>query len=98
MEKRKPHYPLAAVQALVRAGKVRITLTAQRNASELGFYRDDICGALLALTGDAFYKSMTAYADATAWQDVYRHQALTSMLYIKLTISEDVLVLSFKEL
>lgn len=98
MEKQKPHFPLATVQAIVRAGNVRITLTAQRSASAFGFYKDDICRALLALTGDAFYKSMTAYTDATTWQDVYRHQTPAGIVYIKLTILDEVLVLSFKEL
>ena len=45
-----------------------------------------------------FYKSMTTYHDSSVWQDVYRHKADVGMLYIKLTVIDDVLVVSFKEL
>lgn len=98
MEKYKPHFSLQTVTARVQAGKVRITVTAQKSASELGYYKGDICQVLLRLTGSDFYKSMTAYADSTTWQDVYRYKSNSGMLYVKLTIMEDLLVLSFKEL
>ena len=37
MEKRKPHCSLAAVKALVAAGKVRTTNSARSGAAALGF-------------------------------------------------------------
>lgn len=42
---------------------------------------------------------MTTHADATIWQDVYHYRAAGGMgLYIKLTVMDDVLIVSFKEL
>ena len=58
-----------------------------------------MCAVVLALTSADFYKSMTTHADNTVWQDVYR--AKTSgggEVYLKLTVIDDVLIVSFKEL
>ena len=56
---------------------------------------------LEALTVHDFYKSMTTHADHTIWQDVYRPrltmEADSIALYIKLTVIDDVLIVSFKE-
>ena len=41
---------------------------------------------------------MTTYRDHTVWQDVYHHQTDRGMVYIKLTVLDGVLVVSFKEL
>jgi len=42
----------------------------------------------------------SAHADHTIWQDVYRTstQAGDVYLYLKLTVIDDVLIVSFKEL
>lgn len=98
MEKPIPHFPLSAVKALVRSGRVHITVTAQKSANAMGLCRQDVCDALLHITSKEFHKSMTAYADASVWQDVYRHKAVVGILYVKLTVIDDVVVLSFKEL
>ncbi|MFR3458943.1 MAG: type II toxin-antitoxin system MqsR family toxin [Bilophila wadsworthia] len=45
-----------------------------------------------------FYKEHDYISDSSVWQDVYRHKADVRMLYIKLTVIDDVLVVSFKEL
>jgi len=45
-----------------------------------------------------FYKSMTTYADHTIWQDVYRQKTMAGYVYLKLTVMDDVLIVSFKEL
>ena len=45
-----------------------------------------------------FYKSMTTYADHTIWQDVYRPTTAAGDLYLKLTVIDDLLIVSFKEL
>jgi motility quorum-sensing regulator / GCU-specific mRNA interferase toxin len=54
-----------------------------------------------ALTTADFYKSMTTHADHRVWQDVYHPRATTPVgetdLYIKLTVIDDVLIVSFKE-
>jgi motility quorum-sensing regulator/GCU-specific mRNA interferase toxin len=45
-----------------------------------------------------FYKSMTTYADHRIWQDVYHPQTSAGSIYLKLTVTEEVLIVSFKEL
>ncbi len=53
---------------------------------------------LLQLTTDDFYKSMTTHTDYTVWQDVYRPSTQAGDVYLKLTVINDVLIVSFKEL
>jgi motility quorum-sensing regulator/GCU-specific mRNA interferase toxin len=53
---------------------------------------------LLALKPADFYKSTTTYADHTIWQDVYRPKTRAGDVYLKLTVIDDVLIVSFKEL
>ncbi len=98
MEKRTPHCKLSVVQGLVKAGKVRVTRSAMVGASELGFELADMLAVVTLLTPDDFYKSMTTHADHTVWQDVYRPSTSMGDVYLKLTVIEDVLIVSFKEL
>jgi motility quorum-sensing regulator/GCU-specific mRNA interferase toxin len=53
---------------------------------------------VLALTPKDFYKSMTTHADHTVWQDVYRPTTNAGEVCLKLTVINDVLIVSFKEL
>jgi motility quorum-sensing regulator/GCU-specific mRNA interferase toxin len=53
---------------------------------------------VLALTPVDFYKSMTTHADHRIWQDVYRPMTAAGEVYLKLTVIDDVLIVSFKEL
>jgi motility quorum-sensing regulator/GCU-specific mRNA interferase toxin len=98
MEKRTPHCPLARVRILVQAGKVRATQTARAGAVALGFSYFEMLAVVLALKPTDFYKSMTTYADHTIWQDVYRPKTKAGDVYLKLTVVDDVLIVSFKEL
>jgi motility quorum-sensing regulator/GCU-specific mRNA interferase toxin len=41
---------------------------------------------------------MTTHADHRVWQDVYRPMTLRGDVYLKLTVVDDVIVVSFKEL
>lgn len=41
---------------------------------------------------------MTTHVDHTIWQDVYRQNTSAGDLYLKLTVIDDVLIVSFKEL
>jgi motility quorum-sensing regulator/GCU-specific mRNA interferase toxin len=50
------------------------------------------------LTVRDFYKSMTTHADHRIWQDVYRSKTLAGDVYLKLTVIDDVPIVSFKEL
>lgn len=53
---------------------------------------------VMALTPADFYKSMTTHADHTIWQDVYRPCTPHGAVYLKLTVVDDLLIVSFKEL
>ena len=98
MEKATPHCKLTVVKALVEAGKVRTTHSARLGATALGLELPDMLAVVLALTTTDFYKSMTTYGDHTVWQDVYRPSTQAGDVYLKLTVIDDVLIVSFKEL
>ena len=100
MEKGTPHCKLPVVKALVEAGKVKATATAYNGALELGINDlDGMCAVVLALTPADFYKSMTTHADHSVWQDVYHAKTASGdEVYLKLTVIDYVLIVSFKEL
>ena len=98
MEKKTPHCKLSVVKALIVAGKVRTTKTAREGAVALGFDFDAMMAVVMALTPADFYKSMTTHADHRLWQDVYRPMTPVGEVYLKLTVVDDVLIVSFKEL
>lgn len=98
MEKSTPHSKLSIVKALLAAGKVRATHSARVGATALGLELCDMLSVVMALTPADFYKSMTTYADHTVWQDVYRPSTPVGDVYLKLTVMDDVLIVSFKEL
>ena len=77
---------------------MRTTHTARVGASELGLSLSDMLAVVMTLTPGDFYKSMTTHADHTIWQDVYRPRTDMGRVYLKLTIIDDVLIVSFKEL
>lgn len=53
----------------------------------------------MSMTTANFHKSMTTYADHRIWQDVYRTKTTGGdEVYLKLTVIDDVLIVSFKEL
>lgn len=41
---------------------------------------------------------MTTHADHRIWQDVYHAKVADNEVYLKLTVIDDVLIVSFKEL
>lgn len=100
MEKGTPHCKLSIVKALVEAGEVRATASSFRGARELGIYDlAGMCAVVLALTPADFYKSMTTHEDHRIWQDVYHAKTASGVaIYLKLTVIDDVLIVSFKEL
>ena len=75
-----------------------MTASAVAGAEALGFDRSDVVDRVLALSSDDFFKSMTTYADHRIWQDVYRPTTPSGDVYLKLTVLDDVLIVSFKEL
>jgi motility quorum-sensing regulator/GCU-specific mRNA interferase toxin len=100
MEKGTPHCKLSVVRGLIEAGKVRATASAFDGARELGI--NDLagmCAVVMSLTSADFYKSMTTHADHRIWQDVYNTKISSrAEAYLKLTVIDDVLIVSFKEL
>ena len=98
MEKHKAHYPLSTVKQLVSQGRIRTTLSASLGAEALGFDQEERVEVVLALSQGDFYKSMTTYHDHREWQDVYRPTTSRGRLYLKLTVVEEVVLVSFKEL
>jgi motility quorum-sensing regulator/GCU-specific mRNA interferase toxin len=98
VEKSTPHCKLAVVKALVGAGKVQTTRGAREGAVALGLDFDGMLAVVMALTPADFYKSMTTHADHRMWQDVYRPMTPVGEVYLKLTVVDDVLIVSFKEL
>ena len=64
----------------------------------MGLEFSDMLAVVMALTPADFYKSMTTHADHTLWQDVYRPSTHAGDVYLKLTVIDDVLIVSFKEL
>ena len=98
MEKATPHCKLAVVKVLIEAGKIRSTQSALVGAAAMGFDFDDVVAVVMALTPKDFHKSMTTHADHRIWQDVYRPTTDAGEVYLKLTVIDDVLIVSFKEL
>ena len=98
MEKQTPHCKLPVVKALVEVGKVRTTHAARVGANEVGLALSEMLGVVMVLTPADFYKSMTTHVDHTVWQDVYRPSTQAGDVYLKLTVIDDVLIVSFKEL
>jgi len=98
MEKLTPHCKLSVVKALVGAGKVRVTRSARLGATALRLGLSGMLDVVMALTPADFYKSMTTHTDHAAWQDVYRPSTQAGDVYLKLTVIDDVLIVSFKEL
>ena len=98
MEKSTPHCKLTVVKALLDAGKFKVTRTARNGASALGFDYPGMLAVVGALQPSDFYKSMTTHADHTVWQDVYHAATRLGDVYLKLTVVDDLLIVSFKEL
>lgn len=97
MEKKTPHTRLHIVKSLVEQGKMRTTAVASLGANSLGLNFEDIKQVVLGLTPKDFYKSMTSYDNSKIWHDVYRPTFVDCQVYLKFTVSDDVLVVSFKE-
>ena len=98
MEKHTPHCRLSIVKVLVHDRRVRATVSALAGGAALGFDFEGILGIVAALTLADFHKSMTTHVDHRVWQDVYRPMTPAGQVYVKLTVIDDLLIVSFKEL
>nr|WP_155629449.1 type II toxin-antitoxin system MqsR family toxin [Burkholderia territorii] len=95
--KNAPHCKLSRVKTLIETGNVRLTTSAVLGARQPGFTEADAIGVVMSLDTVDFHKSMTTYADHTIWQDVYRRRTVNGDVYLKLTVIDDVPIVSFKE-
>jgi motility quorum-sensing regulator/GCU-specific mRNA interferase toxin len=98
VEKLSPHHPLPYIKQLITERKVRTTYSALAGAAALSIDFEGMLAVVTALSARDFYKSMTTHADHRVWQDVYRPHTSAGDIYLKLTVKEDVLIVSFKEL
>jgi motility quorum-sensing regulator/GCU-specific mRNA interferase toxin len=100
MEKRRPHYDLAAVKlAVQQRGADAFTATALVGAQAMGLDSASAVDVACAMTRADFYKSMTTHAASQVWQDVY-HCATPNgkVAYVKVTLRVDgSIVIQFKE-
>jgi len=98
MEKRTPHCPLERVKVLAAARRIRPTGAALRGAKALGIDYPGMLEVISSLERTDFYKSMTSHMDHRVWQDVYRPLTAIGYVYLKLSVVDDVLIVSFKGL
>lgn len=97
MEKHTPHRKLYQIHSLLAQGRIRKTATALLGAAALGMDESEMTAVVAALKSSDFYKSMTSHLDHRIWHDVYCPLTRHGVLYIKLTVLDDVLIVSFKE-
>jgi motility quorum-sensing regulator/GCU-specific mRNA interferase toxin len=97
VEKRKAHYTLTTVKRLTAERRVSFTVTAVAGAAAMGFATDEMLSVVSSLTNRNLYKSMTSHADHTVWHDVYHVDTSHGVVYLKLTVLENLLIVSFKE-
>jgi motility quorum-sensing regulator/GCU-specific mRNA interferase toxin len=100
MEKRKPHYDLAALKlAVQQRGADAFTATALVGAQAMGLDSANAIDVVCAMTRADFYKSMTTHAASHVWQDVYHCVTPNGKVaYVKVTLRMDgSIVIQFKE-
>ena len=97
MQKRKAHYPLATVKRLIAEGRVSFTISAVAGGTAMGFAADEMLDVVSSLMSRNLYKSMTSRANYKVWHDVYHIDTRRGVVYLKLTIVDDLLIISFKE-
>lgn len=87
MEKRKPHYRLADIQAMVADPTHRVfTETALDGGIAMGLEESEMRDVVCKLSARNLYKSMTTIRDHSVWQDVYHAMTPVGvMAYIKIT-------------
>ncbi len=97
MEKRTPHCPLERVKVLAAARRISYRRCTERRQS-LGMDYPGMLEVISCLERSDFYKSMTSHMDHRVWQDVYRPLTAFGYVYLKVSVVDDVLIVSFKEL
>jgi motility quorum-sensing regulator/GCU-specific mRNA interferase toxin len=97
LEKRKAHHRLVDVKHLIEERKVSFTKTALEGGTAMGLDAEAMLHVVASLKAKDLHKSMTTHMDHRVWQDVYHADTDHGVAYIKLTVVEDLLIVSFKE-
>lgn len=97
MQKRVSHYKLDSIKELISANEYFITQSARQTYVSLGLDDDRVIEIIMSLVNRDLYKSMTTYHNNKIWQDVYHKNIDSLELYIKLQITDQAIVISFKE-
>jgi len=100
MEKLRPHYLLADIKAaFADPATLNRSFVSKQGADVLGMPDTAVVAAIQALRARDFEKSMTSYANAQIWQDVYRPTVDGKELYVKFTLdaANNFFLISFKE-
>ena len=82
---------------MLKDRRVDFTMTAVSGGAAMGFNVGEMLDVVSSLENKNLYKSMTAHADHTVWHDVYHADTRRGVVYLKLTIVENLLIISFKE-
>jgi motility quorum-sensing regulator/GCU-specific mRNA interferase toxin len=99
VEKRRPHYDLARIQAdVARLGVAAFTKSALDGGRAMGLTTTEMLQVVASMRRQDFYKSMTTLADHRVWQDVYHAPTpVRKDAYIKVTMRDAAPVIQFKE-
>ncbi|NGY06982.1 type II toxin-antitoxin system MqsR family toxin [Solimonas terrae] len=99
MEKRRPHYRLELIRtAVAQHRELAFTASARTGVMEMGLSLEQALLVIADLESRAFYKSMTTLVDHKLWQDVYHAPTPAGMAYVKFTLRDGSVVISFKRL
>ena len=72
-------------------------MTAVAGGAAMGFASEEMLDVVSSLKVKDLYKSMTSHADHKVWHDVYHADTERGLVYLKLTVVEELLIISFKE-
>jgi len=72
-------------------------MVASNGAIEMGMNDADILKAVMLLSSSHFYKTMPSEKIASLWQDVYHITYNGYTVYLKLQITDNAIIISFKE-
>jgi motility quorum-sensing regulator/GCU-specific mRNA interferase toxin len=96
LEKRKPHYDLALIQTLARAGQLTVTRRVRAYLDAHGWDVRYVAKCLASLTRADLHKSQSHRDRSGVWLDIYRPTFDGRPLYVKFMLDDDLVwVLSF---
>jgi hypothetical protein len=87
---------LTRIKRLASARKVAFTLKSLRELAELDLDPDDACDVLTRLTAADFHARLRS-ARTGEWMYVFKPELGATVLYVKLIVRKDCVVISFHE-